>query len=1330
MRIKLLINLLIYVSLGFLVSFIAGCEADGEDSKSIKSNPRVLYDEISNTPLVAYILDAENDLSLKNSRHIRKTLNYAKIPFGEISQEDFNKEPGIPGSVKSIVIYNLAQLNPRAMDFLINFVANGGHLFIPTTGVDKNFGFLAGVKADADLQINTSAKGFLFKTDFIPGLKGKHYRNSTIHYGLKENNFKEEVEVLATAFSEESYPLIIKNRIGEGTVISFNTEQFSQKQERGLFFAAILEGLEGVPYPIANASSIMLDDFPAPLYNAKMEPVQSEMDLSQADFYSKVWWKDMLKLAKEEDIAYTAYVCFDYSNKTTPPFNFGEWERSILEGQNGSDKLMFSIRNSRHEIDLHGYNHVSLTQAEWPSKSYMGLSLQAVKKRWAARGYGELPKSYVPPSNIIDSTGFLALEENIPSIKYNASLYLGDFEEGGYREFDPEPYNYHFFNFPRITSGFAMTSTQEFNQQSLYLYTGIWTHFIHPDDIYQIPGDEGLDSAGDYILRNINAYGWSVSDDGSPGLLPRFRDYIRGVKETFPLIRFLKVSEAAKITKNWRETTYQFSEGEKTVQVSAQTKNSAENENFWFVYISAENNNEIESYLTQNKRKYTKTPLLEGFLYNIQTFKNQLSLPKFKNNSPSNLQNSLQQEFEVYLSTKPSENQGDVEVERKIEELKSEISVANNFNRQTWIDLFKYLGWEGRQDEIWPLLEQKYSKNASSVYVALSVEFTAQSDYPNLETRRRWMLRQIALYPKNVDIRKDFIAYFGSDTEVQLSRNELLKLIDNANSAENRFGYLSLLNQKFPETAFNLVKDIAPCREDFKSAASTISWVFADAGEYEKAILWSKCSKEIGEESVNNWRLQSGDYEFFKEKNFPIYIEYLIADNNKKAAQELLEIKACDKGLKPLAATIAYTYGNQGSFRKALEWSACADNFPVVERMQWLYALKNYNEVERLYANYSVKNNLKEKELIQTFMAEYYLGRGQITKAWKLTSQLVDSEKKERLRRQLNKDVRYLSSLEKRMLLKGYPSLFYPEVAAQLKHNLRITEGDFLSLKSNIISDRLEPTSFGTEAVYGIRDKKLHQHQFGLSYYKAYAIPVQESLKNNIDEQLPGLIYRFKSRERLEKINYGFGTRLEFNEVGKAYLHLNASASISIDSLYSSVQLSRKPAITGPAYSLDIYQTQLNIYEELQFKKKFRAILYLEGNHFSDDVQDIQALTGISMDIVLNDKSKFKPYSEISGMLGNSTRTGGYPYWTLDKRLYGGMGLAYEYLDENNFWKINLDAGYFLDTFSDEFQRYRGNITWPISKYLYFDARAEFYTLKNFYSNNFTFGLKYIFKEN
>ncbi len=233
-----------------------------------------------------------------------------------------------------------------------------------------------------------------------------------------------------------------------------------------------------------------------------------------------------------------------------------------------------------------------------------------------------------------------------------------------------------------------------------------------------------------------------------------------------------------------------------------------------------EKQNEMRDYLRNNQVKYTKTPFLDGFLFNIQTSKKQLSLPKFKDDNSGKSLSALLQDYNSYLLVKPSENLEDSDIGKEIAELKSKIASSEDYNRENWLELFQYLGWENRQDEIWPLLEQKYSKDKSSVYVKLSSEFTTQSDYPNLETRKRWMLRQIDLNPENIKLRKDFIAYFGSGTEVQLTRNELLGLINNAESDEDRFSYLLLLNEKYPDAAFNLVKDIEPCREDFKLAAS------------------------------------------------------------------------------------------------------------------------------------------------------------------------------------------------------------------------------------------------------------------------------------------------------------------------------------------------------------------------------------------------------------------------------------------------------------------------------------------------------------------------------
>ena len=60
----------------------------------------------------------------------------------------------------------------------------------------------------------------------------------------------------------------------------------------------------------------------------------------------------------------------------------------------------------------------------------------------------------------------------------------------------------------------------------------------------------------------------------------------------------------------------------------------------------------MADYLDNNKLKYTKTAFLDGFLFNIQTSKKQLSLPKFKDDNSGKLLSSLLQDYKAYLLVK------------------------------------------------------------------------------------------------------------------------------------------------------------------------------------------------------------------------------------------------------------------------------------------------------------------------------------------------------------------------------------------------------------------------------------------------------------------------------------------------------------------------------------------------------------------------------------------------------------------------------------------------------------------------------------------------------
>src|SRR5690606_26789725 len=229
--------------------------------------------------------------------HLRKVCDYSKLPYRSRDINNFDPETIDPATrVISMCETNL--LDQLGIDFLVKFVAEGGTLFLPFAGDDHRIGFLLGIKPDAEYATDTQSKGTYFKTPFLPNMKGKTAGDDAVHYGFTAENFSNTIRVHAVAASNPAYPVIIEHPIGKGRVMFFNSTAGYEKVDRGLMFSAILKGLEGIPYPIANTATIFLDDFPSPLYETKLEPIASEMNLSIADFVRKVWWPDLVELAE------------------------------------------------------------------------------------------------------------------------------------------------------------------------------------------------------------------------------------------------------------------------------------------------------------------------------------------------------------------------------------------------------------------------------------------------------------------------------------------------------------------------------------------------------------------------------------------------------------------------------------------------------------------------------------------------------------------------------------------------------------------------------------------------------------------------------------------------------------------------------------------------------------------------------------------------------------------------------------------------------------------------------------------------------------------------
>src|SRR5699024_7099415 len=156
-------------------------------------------------------------------------------------------------------------------EHLLSFVAEGNSLILNAPVFTNRFGFLQGIKKEADYTINNSAFDILFRTNVFPGFSGKEFNPSfkLKHFGIARENITDDIKILASAKNNPEYPVILQHNIGLGKVILYNSFRFNEKVYRGLMFAGLTSGLSGIPYPVANVSTIFLDDFPAPLYNEK-----------------------------------------------------------------------------------------------------------------------------------------------------------------------------------------------------------------------------------------------------------------------------------------------------------------------------------------------------------------------------------------------------------------------------------------------------------------------------------------------------------------------------------------------------------------------------------------------------------------------------------------------------------------------------------------------------------------------------------------------------------------------------------------------------------------------------------------------------------------------------------------------------------------------------------------------------------------------------------------------------------------------------------------------------------------------------------------------------
>lgn len=370
---------------------------------------------------------------------------------------------------------------------LMSWVSAGGSLMLGMT--PESSGYLQAIAPKLGIDTvgyeYTTAESIVPSKDFMIG-GGQRYEFSDPFKSSLLVSLRETAHVWAKTGDTEA-PLIWSSDCGSGRTVVCNIGIYS-KVMRG-FYAAAISLLGGATaYPVINSAVFYLDDFPSPVPSGDGTYIKRDYGLSIADFYTRVWWPDLQKLAQKYDIRYTGVMIENYEdvvNQVEPVRQADTTQFRYFGGM---------LLQMGGELGFHGYNHQPLALSDtdygtmydyktWKNRETLVAALNeliAFQDEVLPNAHGTV---YVPPSNILSARARKIIGKDEPRIKTIASTY---FEDG-----TDLPYVQEFgvasdgiVEQPRIVSGgmvddtyMRLAAVSELNMHY------VSTHFMHPDDL-------------------------------------------------------------------------------------------------------------------------------------------------------------------------------------------------------------------------------------------------------------------------------------------------------------------------------------------------------------------------------------------------------------------------------------------------------------------------------------------------------------------------------------------------------------------------------------------------------------------------------------------------------------------------------------------------------------------------------------------------------------------------------------------------------------------------------------------------------------------------------
>lgn len=425
-----------------------------------------------------------------------------------------------------IAMPNLDPLGEHVLQIMQWVKKGGGVMFAMTpekTGYLDVIGPQIGIESSAYEYVVT--EGITPSEDFMLG-GGQTYTFSDPFKSSLSVALNDRAQVEAVS-SNGRTPLVWRSSVESGTAVMCNIGVYV-KMVRGFYALAFSLLGSAMAYPVINSAAFYLDDFPSPVPSGNGKYIKRDYNMSISEFYSQVWWPDLVRLAERYGIRFTGVMIENYGDDTkndpvrqTDNTQF-EYYGGLLLRQNG-------------EIGYHGYNHQPLVlpntdygneypYVQWPNRKAIVDSLNELIAFQKTVLPAATSSVYVPPSNILSSEGRQIIGEDVPQIRAIASMAFPPDSSLEYvQEFGVAADGV--VEAPRIVSGsmvnnsyMRLAAVSELNMHY------VSTHFMHPDDL--LDEDRGAKE------------GWETYRKG-------LEDYLDWLEQSAPSIRMQTGTECA-----------------------------------------------------------------------------------------------------------------------------------------------------------------------------------------------------------------------------------------------------------------------------------------------------------------------------------------------------------------------------------------------------------------------------------------------------------------------------------------------------------------------------------------------------------------------------------------------------------------------------------------------------------------------------------------------------------------------------------------------------------------------------------------------------------------